>query len=543
MSTTNDSTFPVWSGFVPGTNGQVQYSYVELSPSGTPIKSKSFTRGLVDPTKDIETLNEFSERPQTIWDLPKIPYTYLATYPSKTKAPKHKQIATIHITALQASMDEMNQNPYNDRDYRVDFRFINSKTIHSVRNITMKTSVKSSKAHSKQAYKFKFDTKFNQTFFRRLNIKLRSRVMDPTLMREKVYIDMLNSVGVPTQQGEWVRLFVNNEPIGLYLMVDDIAKSFVKQTVHGGDDKIERGSLIQMNAYNGDRADLEYKGPTSSSYNQLVAYVNKNLGSSPATDSLKELIVFMKDLRTFDPTSTLNPVQYFNSTRLELDGFLRNMVLEYLGGAFDNYWGSASNYFMYKNPTLGPDGGNWQWLPRDFDGTFGNGAPTSKLPTYKNNHDFTTEGDRPAVHKLIIQNKEINALFEQTIKDIVCTAFKTEAHKPRIEMYNKVLSLDAAWDIGLKRKSPGTHNGFTFEDFNNNLYGRTKDRTTGLLPWTEQMSALVASDLNFQILAGLVDRVPPPPKGKALWITTMVMTMIKSLRKTMERGGFKGRAG
>lgn len=230
----NETSFPTWSGTVPSTDNNVEYSYVELSAAGNPVKTETFTRKLND-TKATNTLNEFFERLVTVWDLPKIPYTYLATYPSKTKAFKQNQIATIHVTAPAAQISELLANPENDKSYYVDFRFINSKTIHSVRNITLKTSGKSSKAHSKQAFKFKFDTNYNQTFFHRPNIKLRSMVMDPTMMREKLYIDMLNSAGIPIQQGAWVRLVINNEPYGLYLMVDDIKKSFLKQTVHGGD--------------------------------------------------------------------------------------------------------------------------------------------------------------------------------------------------------------------------------------------------------------------------------------------------------------------
>lgn len=66
------------------------------------------------------------------------------------------------------------------------------------------------------------------------------------MIREKLYIDVLNSVGIPTQQGAWVRLFVNNKPYGLYLMVDDIKKSFLKQTVHAGDPLVARGNLVQV---------------------------------------------------------------------------------------------------------------------------------------------------------------------------------------------------------------------------------------------------------------------------------------------------------
>lgn len=67
----------------------------------------------------------------------------------------------------------------------------------------------------------------------------------------------------------------------------------------------------------------------------------------------------MRDLNSFNPISTPNPTQHWNDTRIDLDGILRNMALEYLGGAFDNYWVSASNFFMYKNPTLGL-AGKWQ---------------------------------------------------------------------------------------------------------------------------------------------------------------------------------------
>ncbi|KAF9301479.1 hypothetical protein BGZ74_006676 [Mortierella antarctica] len=165
------------------------------------------------------------------------PLHLLATYPSKTKAFKHKQVVTIHATAPAAQIAELNANPYSGKDYRVDIRFVNSKTIHSVHNVTLKTSGKSSKAHSKQVFKFKFDTNYNQTFFSCPNIKLRSMVMDLTMMP------------------------------------DDIKKSLLKQTMHDGNGKIERGSLVKTNAWNESKSTLEYKGGKTSDYN-----IYENLG-------------------------------------------------------------------------------------------------------------------------------------------------------------------------------------------------------------------------------------------------------------------------
>ncbi|KAF8938196.1 coth protein-domain-containing protein [Dissophora ornata] len=504
----NETSFPVWSGVVPGTTSATVYQYVELDPTGAALKTENFTR-TISNSSDTSTYNEFFERQTTKWTLPNVPFTYLATWPSYTKVFNDDEIATIHLTADPSQIAALNANPNLATDVKVNFRWIDRHNIYSQTNISFKTSGKSSKDFQKQAYKLSFDTNYNQSFYSRPNLKLRSEVTDPTMLREKVYIDMLNSAGVPTQQGQFVRLFVNNNPVGLYLMVDDIKKSFVKQTIYGGDPNAVVGSLIQMNAPTlTDQADLVYKGTTNSSYDP-AAYADVNLGNNPADMPLNQLIQFMADLQAFDPVATPDPVGYWNNTRLDLDGFLRNMALEYLAGAFDNYWMSGSNYFMYFNAQLGTSG-KWQWIPTDFDGTFGDGFPTSTLSTYQNLYNFTP--DHPLVSKLIIKNKEINALFEQTLKDIVGWAFKPDGLFPRIMTYNQMLAEDYKWDLSIQRTGPGISNNYTFDDFNNNLDNVTKDMEYGVKTWIHDMSALVATQLNFTVQPGALDRVTPPPK-------------------------------
>ncbi|KAF9190929.1 hypothetical protein BGZ51_008078 [Haplosporangium sp. Z 767] len=505
---TNENSFPVWSGAVPGTTSAVEYSYVELNSAGAAVKTEAFVRKL-NQTTDTQTYNEFFERPKTHFEFPRLPYTYLATYPSKSKAFKEDEIATLHLTAPVASVTAMNSNPSAETDVKVTFRFINAKNIYTQQNITLKTSGKSSKEYAKQSYKLKFDTDFNQTFFSRPNIKLRAMTTEPTYMREKIYIDMLNSVGVPTQQGSYVRLFINNEGYGLYLMVDDIKKSFLKQTVYGGDPNIVPGSLIQANAPDRQtQADLVYKGPTGASYNSDV-YTSQNLGNNPATEPLAQLIAFMSDLQAFDPVATPDPVAYWES-RLELDGFLRNMALEYLMGGFDNYWIGGSNYFIYFNPALG-NAGKWQWIPTDFDGMFGNGMTIDPAGSYKNLTTFTV--DHPLVSKLIIKNTAISAKFEQVLKEIVSTAFKPEAMFPHIDGLHDMISADVAWDFGLTRKSPGKNDMWTMEDFNGNLVNITREMSGAIKPWIEARAQSISAELGFTVPAGTADRVAPPPRN------------------------------
>ncbi|KAG0058588.1 hypothetical protein BGZ90_004872, partial [Linnemannia elongata] len=244
----DETTFPVWKGVVPTATSSVSYQYVELNAAGTAVKTESFSRTLpkVDST---HSYNEFFERPTTKFALPPIPYTYLATWPSYTKIFNDDEIATIHVTADAAQMATLNANPTASSkdipDIRVTFRWIDHNEIYTQYNISFINSGKSSKEHRKQAWRFDFDTDYNQTFFSRPHVKLRSGASDPTMLREKTYIDLLNSAGIPTQQGQYVRLFVNNQPYGLFLMVDDIRKSFIKQTIHGGYPSIVSGSMVQ----------------------------------------------------------------------------------------------------------------------------------------------------------------------------------------------------------------------------------------------------------------------------------------------------------
>ncbi|KAF9364996.1 hypothetical protein BGX34_011755 [Mortierella sp. NVP85] len=505
--TTNETIFPVHTGSVPGTDGNVQYQYVELNSGGTTVKAETFTRKL-NQTTDVRTDNEFFERPVTRHNIVRLPYSYMVTWPSKSKAFKEDQIATIHLTGPVANVTQMNSQPESETEVRVAFRFINAKTIYTQTNITLKTAGKSSKSFAKQAYKISFDTDYNQTFFSRPNLKLRSMATEPSYMREKLYIDMLNSVGVPTQQGSYVRLYINNEAYGLYLMVDDIKRSFIKQTVYGGDPTAIPGSLIQANAPSrAEAADLVWKGPTGASYNK-ENYISQNLGSNPATEPLTQLIAFMKDLLDFNPTTTPNPVEYWTS-RLDLDGFLRNMALEYLMGAFDNYWIGGSNYFIYYNAKLGS--GKWQWIPTDFDGTFGNGADLDPAGSYKTVYNMQI--DHPLVSKLILNCPPINAMFVEVLKNIVSTTFKPEAMDPHIDSVHAMISEDAKWDLGLTRHSPGTDYKYDWAiDFTGNLVNITKNMNGALKPWVATRAANISAELGFTLPAGTADRVAPTPR-------------------------------
>lgn len=265
------------------------------------------------------------------------------------------------------------------------------------------------------------------------------------------------------------------------------------------------------------QADLQYLGPNSADYPTDV-YKMKTLGANPIDAPMTQLIQFMKDLADFDVASN-SAIDYWNG-RLDLNGFLRNMAMEYLAGSWDAYWYSGSNYFIYFNPALGEgvNKGRWQWISTDFDGTFGDGDPTDTLTTYNAYADFNGH-DRPMISKLILANRDIKARFEQILRETVGYAFKPDGLFPRLEAYERMLAWDVAWDDSLNVRRAdylGKTYGWTENDFHASIAGPVKDMNVGIKPWILQRVAGLEAQLGFKVQPGALDRVKRPlhrPRG------------------------------
>lgn len=146
---------------------------------------------------------------------------------------------------------------------------------------------------------------------------------------------------------------------------------------------------------------------------------------------------------------------------------------------------------MYFNPTEA----RWQFIPTDFDATFsvvGSHADVlttlTTLTTYKEfaAHRLARPGkDHPLATKLIFQNKEINARFEQILFGIISGVFSPKALEPRINGYAKVIADEVNWDYSLNRsKNPGENTrSFTIDDFHKGIIGSVESVNIGIKPW------------------------------------------------------------
>ncbi|KAG9323201.1 hypothetical protein KVV02_002990 [Mortierella alpina] len=491
--TTTPETFPLWSGNVAGVTASSKYRYVKLAADGSVIEQESFSRAFAN-SKDTATLNEFyMRRPSN--KLKALPQVYKDVRPKASPAFDDNHIGTVHMTADPAAYEDMMANPLDEekKAIKANFCFINAHTTYCGKEVKLKISGHGSRKYQKLSLRIKFDEDKGETFFDRPIVKFRSSSNDPTQMREKIYFDNLVASGVPTAQGAYVRVFVNGKPYGFCLMAEDIETPYIRTTIHGGSLKTkELGSLYQMGSHVvGYEASLLYNGSKTADYHPEI-YSNKNLGDptkNTKEEPMAQLIQFLKELYEYDPAMAGG--EKFWRSRLDLDGFLRSMALEYLGGAWDSYWWKGNNYFMYFNPTKNV----WQFLPTDFDSTFSNGTREDVDVVYKQfaaSRLRRSGKDHPLISKVIYKNAETNKLFEKTLLEITQKVFNPTVLNPRIDAIKLMIQEDVKWDYSIDRsKRPGKNPRWTMADFNQSIIGAVKGISHGIKPWIDNRAKSV----------------------------------------------------
>ncbi|GJJ74817.1 spore coat protein H [Entomortierella parvispora] len=493
--TTNKANYPLWSANVAGVDAPLEYTFVKIDKAGKVEKKEKEPRKLPDGAA--HTPNDFFDRPHTLHNLPPLPQVYGNRLQQNSPFFREGYIGNIFVEGDPAKIAYLNKggDGFKPPDIKVNFHYIGANDNVKIENVEFNLSGATAREYAKLAYQFKFPKA--KRLLDLATLKLRNEETDPTMMREKLYVDILNSLGVPAQQAAYVRLFFNGKPVGLFVAMEEMKKHWIKKVLHPDVKKSKAGALWKMNSCCGQEGNLQWLGPTSKSY--LVGHIYKNIlpGANPKDNPLQDLIKFMADLKAYDPKKVKDPIAYWEQ-RLDLDLFLKSMAMEYLTGSWDSYWGRGSNYQIYNDPVTG----KWTWLPTDFDDTFGTSFE-GKIESYKAMPKVNEKGfESPLAQKLIMETPEINKRFEAILKETVNYVFKPSAVSPRLEAYKKMISEDVAWDRSLKRWSKGKNENFKLEDLSKGLQKGINDEKWGLLEWVEKRSTQVQKDLGFKAVAG-----------------------------------------
>ena len=186
---------------------------------------------------------------------------------------------------------------------------------------------------------FKIDVKGSQRILGFEHLTLNNMVQDPTMLHETLGYRVYAAAGVPVPRTTYVRLAVNGEPYGLYVLVETIDQQFLARRF-------------------GNATGILYEGAYGSDLNEGdEEKFELDEGKDPDRAQLKKLIAAV--------AAPNDGVFYGPSPLIDTKSFLSMMAVQVLINDWDNYYRS-NNYRIYWNPATH----RWFFIPTGIDQTF-----------------------------------------------------------------------------------------------------------------------------------------------------------------------------
>jgi len=279
--------------------------------------------------------------------------------------------------------------------------------------------------------------------YNRYVLKFRDNNEDPTFFRQKLYSDIMDTIGVPTIQSIFARVYVNNRAVGSYVLQEEAgSESFVRSCFHGdnkGNLKITDIDKLGHPLDCSTGADIAYGANVS--YSAFQPYNETRYDNH----RVKSLAKALYNLNINDDTA----VETFNKQWFDIDSFFKAVAMQYLTGHWDSYLFYSTNFAMYDDPTQSDSSHfKFYFICQDWDNTFG--INLSKTYTrydqefltisYKKYVNITWgidsyDAPRRFAFDKLLTNKTLKKRFEKILTDIVKYIMNPKSFEPRLSAF------------------------------------------------------------------------------------------------------------
>jgi spore coat protein CotH len=206
--------------------------------------------------------------------------------------------------------------------------------------VTPQVAIRSRGLGSRSPVKPSMKIAFNRyesqyTFLGLQNLVLRGNTQDASMMHERVAMALFRRMGLPAPREAHARLFVNDQYLGLYTVVEEIDAVFV-QGYFG-----ESAGYLYDYIYN-DAFFFEYRGPNSASYSP-VPFKPENHFIDPDPASIEAMVRNINQA----PDAQFQSVV---SEYVDLNAFVREIAAENFVSEQDGIIGDygLNNFYLYR---------------------------------------------------------------------------------------------------------------------------------------------------------------------------------------------------
>ena len=300
---------------------------------------------------------------------------------------------------------------------------VNGLAINNV-GVRMKGNSSFTHPNNKKPFKISFDEYVSgQRWNGEKSVSLNNCWNDPTLMREKIHLDICRAAGIPAPRCNFVKLYINDSLFGLYSMVESVDKIFMAQrfgnsngtyfkAVDGRDTGTQVFSDFRWYGYDSTAYFDKYENKTSSiltSWRRLISNI----------DTLTHSAV----LETTYPLLT-NMSNVYKATAMD------NML-----GNYDSYMHSGRNFYVYFNTATS----KMEWVIWDVSLTFGAmpGTGITNMETLPITYVIDT-AQRPLIGR-IMNNSTLKNEYLLALCNLHKTYFSSTYLNPRIDSIANII--------------------------------------------------------------------------------------------------------
>lgn len=282
----------------------------------------------------------------------------------------------------------------------------------SFKKVTFSIGGNSARTYGRQAFNVKI--RGNDELYGRSQFRIRSDAREPTLLRSKLACDMHNRLGLTSISANYISLYINDNYMGIYVIMDSPKISWAKLEYNDGD---------TTNLYKCKEALCSLTVESSA-----TGCVNEN-------DEITENPEWIEFLTTLDNAQSAEDIEDI----FDIDQFLYEIAYEYLSGSWDHFLFNGHNFNVYKKK-----GGKWTIIYYDFDADLGQDAsfvaifPHSIVSTDFPSYPFS-EWSTLHQHLIEILIFKDPTRFENILKNFVREAFNPTILFPRIDELKELI--------------------------------------------------------------------------------------------------------
>jgi len=295
-------------------------------------------------------------------------------------------------------------------------------------------------------------------------INLNNGFGDPTLMREKLFLDFCRAAGIPAPRCTYANLYLNDSLWGLYTMVEQVNKTFLEDVFTN-----DAGNLFKGDA----QGTLQWYGSAQSSY-----YGKYELKTNETQNDWTDLVHLIDKINNTPSANFYDSVDATMNTTAWIKGWAANNIFVNL----DSYLGSGHNYYIYHN-TATSLFDYIVWDANEAFGKFNMGMTLSQLETMSMFYTSNPPSSRPLQDKMM-QNAFYRSEYISTICEMVTNYFSHGYFDSKIDSLYPLIKPSVYAD---------PHKQFTNQNFEDNINMAVLGNIPGLKSFiTNRRNSLVA---------------------------------------------------